>query len=261
MPADVTEADLLAAFADYCPIAGKVAQRDEQGQRGYGFVRFQTAEDQARAVRDKRDGGIQLGGQRSAVKSARSSPFDGQREQPAPRTVVVSGMAAGTSLATLAAAFGQFGKVLEARWPGRADRFGYRRTVGRATITFEAPEAVRKAIEGSVRVEEKSLVVREAQKRGQTDAAVWVGELPDDATAESVEGLFAPAKPVAVMLTEMNGQRGAIVQFENREARDRAWQARRVVRVGSRDVRVLLARKTTQKWPQRCPPPPEGPPE
>jgi hypothetical protein len=47
---------------------------------------------------------------------------------------------------------------------------------------------------------------------------VLVGELPDAATDESVEGLFAPAKPVAVVLTRMKGQRGAIVQFENREA-------------------------------------------
>jgi RNA recognition motif-containing protein len=62
MPAEVTDADLFAVFADYRSIAGKVAQRDERGQRGYGFVGFETAEDQARAVRDKRDGGIQLGG-------------------------------------------------------------------------------------------------------------------------------------------------------------------------------------------------------
>lgn len=42
------------------------------------------------------------------------------------------------------------------------DRFGYCRRLASASITFAAPEAVRKAVKASFRVDEQDLVVREA---------------------------------------------------------------------------------------------------
>jgi RNA recognition motif-containing protein len=71
IPKGTTPEDLKTAFAAYHPTTARIVREADVDRKGFAFVTFETEDDQTKAVKDHREGGLKLNGGNSIVRFAR----------------------------------------------------------------------------------------------------------------------------------------------------------------------------------------------